>query len=208
MSDLNVIVDTNTINVTVQQCPSIFITTSNPVIQTAFTDTGSLTGLFYPLNSNPSGYFSAYNQSGAYIFRTTINSGVNQQYITFPAELDQNARVISALNTEFGSSIFVQETSGISSVGFWAIFSDNIDNSGYYLDTMACLSNSLGLATTVIINSGDFIDSGSFVQSSPSGASWRFISGQLQTWDWGYSGWVFTYSSGGILYTSAPITGY
>ncbi len=97
------------------------------------------------------GGMGTYNQSGSYLFRTTPVSGINKQFINFPATLDNNPYVISSLNNVSGiSNIFVQ-TSGITSSGYWAQYSNTIDNSGYVLTTLASLSANTGLATTVIV---------------------------------------------------------
>ena len=94
--------------------------------------------------------------SGSYVFRNSIPSGVNNLYVSFPAPLDANVRIISSLNSSgSSSSLYVQQNTGITSNGFWAIFSDYTDGPDYFLDTIACLSTNIGLATTVIINSGN-----------------------------------------------------
>lgn len=109
--------------------------------------------IFYPLQSNPSGYLtSSPSNSGSYVFRTSIASGISQQFISFPSSLDDSARVIATLGNNLGNNTIPFQVSGITGSGFWVNFANTIDNSGYYLDAIGCISTGTGLATTVIVN--------------------------------------------------------
>lgn len=138
--------------------------------------TGSSTGIFYPMTGNPSGYltssstgnfvtmgqtgnfittnqtgaFSALStQTGSYLFNTSVSSGVNQQFVSFPSNLGNNPYVICSLANS-GTEIISVQPSGIVSSGYWAQFSNTIDSNHYTLTTLASLSSQTGLATTVV----------------------------------------------------------
>ena len=115
------------------------------------TPTGNLTGAFYPLNSNPAGYITSLGQTGAYLFNTNITSGVTNQFIIFPTNLGNNPTVVAHLNNISGNYNIEVQSSGITSSGYWAQFSNIILDNNYILTTFASLSTSTGLATTVFV---------------------------------------------------------
>lgn len=145
-------------------------------------NTGQLTGLFYPLTSNPSGYISSYNQSGSYIFSKIPISGVTSEFIKFPSSLGNNPYVICSLSNLSGNENIVVQSSGITSSGYYTQYSNIIDGSGYLLTTLASTSSQTGLATTIIIQNNlttTGIVTGFFypLNSNPSGYISGFNSG-------------------------------
>lgn len=89
--------------------------------------------------------------TGAYIFSIIPTSGISQQFVSFPSNLGSSPYVIPYLSNISGNENIHVQTSGITSSGFWATYSNTIDSSGYLLTTFAALSANTGLATTVII---------------------------------------------------------
>lgn len=90
--------------------------------------------------------------SGLFVFRTNIDTGVYQQYIPFPTIMDNKPLLVASLHNDVDNSIISSQASGINSSGFWALFSELIANTGYYMDAWVCNSTGTGLATTVIVN--------------------------------------------------------
>ena len=131
--------------------------------------TGNSTGIYYPLNTNPNGYISSFNQSGAYIFSILATSGVSQQFINFPNSLGSNPFVIPSLSNVSGLENIIVQSSGIVSSGYWAQYSNTIDSSGYVLTTIASFSSATGLSSL------------SIVQNQPS--TWTYLNGTGVVWN-------------------------
>lgn len=126
--------------------------------------TGIIAGSNITVNNNNNGTFTvnstasggggvSISASGSYMFQSAVISGVFQQFVQFPTNLGINPYVICELSNNSGTKNILAQSSGIVSSGFWANYSDLIDNSGYLLTTFASISTSTGLATTVIVNS-------------------------------------------------------
>lgn len=111
-------------SITVSQCGNSLTINTNPIPTYVYTT----------IISGGSG-----GQSGIQIFNTALQSGLSLQFISFPMTFTGIPKVISSINTNFSSDIFVQQSSGISTSGFWAIFTDTINNSGYSLESIASL---------------------------------------------------------------------
>jgi hypothetical protein len=114
--------------------------------------------------------------TGTFIFRTAITSGVSGQFIQFPASLSSNPRVLGTLNNSLDNTIVPFQISGIVSSGFWAIFANEISNSGYFLDAMGAATDT-GLAATVFVTNNTYnAGSGDFATA----AQFNALSGSLQ----------------------------
>jgi hypothetical protein len=103
---------------------------------------GGGTGVTYVVSGN----------TGAYIFSTVVQSGVGQQFVSFPTALGNNPYVMCQLTNLSGAENIIADVSGVTSSGYWVNYSNTVDSSGYLLTTIASLSTSTGLATVVIQN--------------------------------------------------------
>ncbi|MGK3946331.1 hypothetical protein ABK046_49255, partial [Streptomyces caeruleatus] len=67
---------------------------------------------------------------------------------------NSNPFIVTNLRNDYDNTIVPYQISGATTSGFWAVFSNTINTSGYYLDTVASDFSSLttGFATTVIVN--------------------------------------------------------
>lgn len=96
--------------------------------------TGGITGNFYPLYGNPSGYIT----SGSFLrFSTFLNSGVESQLISFPFITSQ---LPSAVDCQFQNDvdglIYYSVISRVNISGFTISFSDNLATTGYKINTI------------------------------------------------------------------------
>jgi hypothetical protein len=145
-----------------------------PIAQNIHNTTGVLSGVFYPLNSNPKGYISGadtgffktqsdldtlYYQTIAYVdsryylktnpsgylssspqsqpFSVNCSSGAASEYFAFPITFSGIPRVICSFVNSIDSNSYLLKISGVSTVGFYATYSDNIAKTGYTLDVIA-----------------------------------------------------------------------
>jgi len=126
--------------------------------------------------------FSINSGTGLYIYRSGITSGVAAQFITYPSILDTRPIVIATLHNDNDDNILGYQVSGANPTGFWAIFSDVVSHTGYYLDIMASNSSTTGMATIVINNTSQggagvgvyrnfWVDAGAMSPTFVSGAS-------------------------------------
>lgn len=130
------------------------VTTGGPYIplsqQTTFVTTGQ-TGNFGNGGGTTNNY-SINSGSGIFIFRSGITSGVYKQFISFPTILDTRPLVITTISNSISNDLIFCQVSGSNPTGFWALFSTQIANTGYYLDVFASNSAQTGMATNVIVN--------------------------------------------------------
>lgn len=96
-------------------------------------NTGVLTGAFYPLTRNPSGYIS----TGQLLkFSTPLNSGVESQAVNYPLLLSTKpTAVVCEMENNIDNLMYSHVLTGVSNSGFWISFSDNLSSSGYALYT-------------------------------------------------------------------------
>ncbi len=141
--------------------------------------TGNFTGAFYPRYGNPSGYVSQFfvtgmsgvlqaqitgggspttnnyyinSGSGIFLFRSPISNGINKQFIASPANLNYGAFIVANLRNDTDNTILPCTVSGAINTGFWAVFANTTNNTGYYLDVFACNTTGTGFAVSVINN--------------------------------------------------------
>ena len=137
-----------------------FITSSQTGAFGGSVNTGQLTGAFYPLNSNPSGYIST-TQTGTFasltnlaatgaIFATYTGNiqdfatgitptGLDTYFIQFPFNFSVTPRVLTTVEVT-GSIIYGTAVSNRTVSGFTALFSDYIAESGVKLNVYATIN--------------------------------------------------------------------
>lgn len=100
---------------------------------------GSTTNNTYVINSG----------SGIFLYKSGITSGIDKQFFTFP-ELLTDPTVLASISSKTNDTIFTPLISGINTTGFWGIFPNTINSTGYFLNIFAATAT--GMAATVINN--------------------------------------------------------
>lgn len=118
--------------------------------------TFSVTGINGGVGGDTYNNYTINSGSGVYIFRTTVTSGVSEQFVLYPILLDTSPIVITTLHNDISNSVLSYQISGANTSGFWVLFSADVNNSGYYLDSFVSNSTGTGLATNVIVNNNDY----------------------------------------------------
>lgn len=111
--------------------------------------------------------------SGLFIFQTQIISGNSGQFITFPTNLGNNPSVVITLQNNTLGNLLLYQISGTTPTGYWIIFSDIVNDTGYFINTFASNSTGTGLATIVIPNN---INGNIFAQNYISNSNLNLIS--------------------------------
>ncbi len=115
--------------------------------------------------------------SGMFAFQTVIVSGTSQQFINFPTTLDSNPTIVASVRNDVSSNMLPVQISGATNTGYWAIFGETVDSTGYRLNTFATNSTGTGLATLVITNPplgvyrNFWVDAGAMLPTVSSGAT-------------------------------------
>lgn len=153
-----------------------FITGFNSGLYTLNSQTGNYTGLFVTRNETgqftgssiiTNNNFFVNSGSGLFVFQTNIQSGIDKQFINFPTSLGNNPTIINSLKNNNIGDIISYQTSGTINTGYWILFSETVNDTGYILNTFAANSTGTGLATIIInnitINSGNINSIGTAV---------------------------------------------
>jgi hypothetical protein len=101
-------------------------------------NTGLLTGNFYPLLTNPSGYVTT-GQTGKFLdtgsvmkFRVLLTSGVENQYVNYPYSYDSRPTTVACeFENDIDNYVYTHAVSSVSNSGLLLHFSDNLSNIGY-----------------------------------------------------------------------------
>lgn len=102
-------------------------------LSTGAVQTGSLTGVFYPLSQNPANYITG---NGIINLKTNLNSGVNQQVITYNHILsNQPSSIVCSFQNDIDNYSYYYSISSVNISGFTVNFSDYLNNSGYILNS-------------------------------------------------------------------------
>jgi hypothetical protein len=100
---------------------------------TGFINSGS--GFINTGYNSFSGFFDVTLFQGLRVFESTIPSGVSGTYIVFPDNFINEPVILTEL--DLPSGFVIHQTSGISTSGFFVNFSENINQSGCVLTTIA-----------------------------------------------------------------------
>lgn len=135
--------------VTTSQTGNFITTSQTGAFGGGSTPTGNLTGVFYPLNNNPSGYL----RSGDLGTGTTlgfdfgyvqVSSGSQQsQFIPFHQNFISVPNVYGQLINNSGDSLVAYCISGRSISGFYLNFSDSLTTNNYFYDFFATTGSGL-----------------------------------------------------------------
>lgn len=75
--------------------------------------------------------------SGILIGRANVLSGVDKQFVSYPFNYSNTLKVFTSLVNFSGAPLLVSAVSGESTSGFYALYSNIVDRSGYYLNYQA-----------------------------------------------------------------------
>lgn len=111
-----------------------FTTGVSGSLQSQVSTLDARTGDYYP-RTNPSGYITGVNQIS---FRTLIPTGVEETGITFPYTFSSIPRVFADFSL-YSDTGYLVGMKNIAATGYIAVFSDVIEETGLYLQTLATL---------------------------------------------------------------------
>jgi hypothetical protein len=96
----------------------------------------------------------------SYMFTSGITSGVTKQFIAFPALLGSNPNVIATLENDYVDTIVPFQVSGANTSGFYAVFANAVNFTGYTLNVFAATTTMTGTVASITTNNNTYITSG------------------------------------------------
>jgi hypothetical protein len=92
--------------------------------------------------------------SGLFLFRKNLTNGLDKQFILYPLQIDYVPLVVAGVRNDVSDILISCQISGANNTGFWAVFSNTLANTGYYLDILASNPFVTGVGISNIIVSG------------------------------------------------------